>query len=100
MLHDTSKIEVNTSRKRKKEREGEKRSEKYVSYLDIQIRLFTCNVVICLSLNLSSTYRRATEVLPTHPSPSKTTLKLYPVPMTGLAIILGGKTTEPDLKRN
>lgn len=48
---------------------------------------FTCSVVICLSLNLSSTYRRATEVLPTHPSPSKTTLKLYPVPTTGLAII-------------
>lgn len=44
---------------------------------------------MCLSLNLSSTYRRATEVLPTHPSPSKTTLKLYPVPTTGLAIIPG-----------
>lgn len=44
---------------------------------------------MCLSLNLSSTYRRATEVLPTHPSPSKTTLKLYPLVIltTGLDIL-------------
>ena len=34
----------------------------------------TCIVLMCLSLNLSSTYRRTRLVLPTHPSPSKTTL--------------------------
>ncbi len=36
----------------------------------------TCKVVMCLSLNLSSTYRRTQLVFPTQPSPSKTTLKL------------------------
>lgn len=58
-----------------------------ISDLDTRV---TCSVLMCLSLNLSSTYRRATDVLPTHPSPSKTTLKLYPlaVLMSGLAIIL------------
>lgn len=88
------------------EREREKKSEKYVCivsrYTNItQTRLFTCNVVICLSLNLSSTYRRATEVLPTHPSPSKTTLKLYePVPTTGLAIIPGSNWQQLGLRGN
>ena len=35
----------------------------------------TCNVVMCLSLNLFSTYRKTNDVLPTAPSPSKTILK-------------------------
>lgn len=35
----------------------------------------TCMVVICLSLNVFWQYRSTSEVLPTQPSPSKTTLK-------------------------
>ena len=37
--------------------------------------IITCRVVMCLSLNLFSQYLRTTDVLPTHPSPSRTTLK-------------------------
>jgi len=42
-------------------------------------QLHTCNVLTCLSLNLSSVYRSTSDVLPTHPSPNKTTLKLCEV---------------------
>jgi len=39
----------------------------------------TCSVLTCLSLNLSSVYRSTSDVLPTHPSPNRTTLKLCAV---------------------
>ena len=35
---------------------------------------FTCRVVRCLSLNLFSTYLKTSDVLPTAPSPNRTTL--------------------------
>lgn len=37
-------------------------------------RLATCSVVTCLSLNCPRQYRSTKDVLPTHPSPSRTTL--------------------------
>jgi len=39
----------------------------------------TCSVLTCLSLNLSSVYRSTSDVFPTHPSPNRTTLKLWAV---------------------
>lgn len=39
--------------------------------------LRTWRVVMCLSLNLFSQYRNTSDVLPTQPSPNKTTLKEY-----------------------
>lgn len=42
---------------------------------DIQRSRPTCKVDMCLSLNLFSTYRRTSDVLPTAPSPRRTTLK-------------------------
>ena len=41
---------------------------------DLIIRQLTCNVVMCLSLNLFSTYLSTREVFPTAPSPNNTTL--------------------------
>lgn len=48
----------------------------------------TCNVVMCLSLNLFSTYLRTNDVFPTHPSPRSTHLneKLRP-PESAILII-------------
>lgn len=40
-------------------------------------KLPTCKVVKCLSLNLSCTYRSIRDVLPTQPSPNKTTLNWF-----------------------
>lgn len=45
-------------------------------YIIYNHRALTCNVLTCLSLNLSSVYRSTNDVLPTHPSPNRTTLKL------------------------
>lgn len=46
----------------------------------------TCNVLTCLSLNLSSVYRSTSDVLPTHPSPNSTTLKLCEVVVLRTAV--------------
>lgn len=51
------------------------------------LRIHTCSVVRCLSLNLSSMYRNNMEVFPTHPSPNNTTLKLY-VPLATALIFV------------
>ncbi len=47
----------------------------------------TCKVLMCLSLNLSSTYRSTIDVLPTAPSPNNTILKLC-VPEDELELIV------------
>lgn len=63
----------------------------------ISVGVHTCRVLTCLSLNLSSVYRSTSDVLPTHPSPNRTTLKLCEVVARPAAV---GSSIESSILRD